>query len=67
MNGKKAKRLKRQAEEIALAAPGFVGRKNRTVYRKDKDGKLEPVKCLGTILNRQGSVRAIYKALKKTE
>lgn len=67
MNGKKAKRLRRQAEQEAAAAPGFLGRKNRTVYRKDKDGKKEFIKVLGTIINRPGSVRAKYQALKKVK
>jgi hypothetical protein len=65
MNGKKAKRLKREAMKAADAAPGYLGKRNRAARRMNKDGKVETIMLLGTIISHPESVRAKYRALKK--
>lgn len=65
MNGRVAKKLRKEALKLTAAAPGYLGKKNRTVHRKDKDGKIEDIKILGTIFNRPGSTQAKNRQLKK--
>lgn len=69
MNGKVAKKLRREAEKLTQGVKPKLTMKVRTIFtgKEDENGRKLYKTLAGTVRHAQGTTREVYQRLKKGE